>query len=253
MDFQRVSCPPLCPRKKTDSAGSSWPCRDDGPGPNCDHRTAERADHSGFPTGGGTCGPWEGNRSRYRFLGALACQGLGNGHLPGKAQGFRGQDTVERHGRFSAATVRKVLEWEQENPAAKGREMIDDFRLRGSRPCRHIHAPLKKGGWLIQAAHAFDNPNAPLSEGGALAVVVKCLRGKPDWTRVGTDCPHPLRQAWRGGAPRVPASPGAPHERGAGGESDPLFFAAGAAPGGGRWCTPKFTTSPPLWGSLSPH
>ena len=28
--------------------------------------------------------------------------------------------------------------------------MIDDFRLRGSRTCRRIHAPLKKGGWLIR-------------------------------------------------------------------------------------------------------
>ena len=53
-----------------------------------------------------------------------------------------------------------------------------------------------------QVAHALDNLNAPLSEGGALAVVVKSLPGKPDWTRVGTDCPHPLRQ--RGvAAPRV--------------------------------------------------
>ena len=55
-DFQRVPRPSLCPRKKSDSAGSSWPYRDDWPGPNRDHRTAERGDHSDFPTGGETCG-----------------------------------------------------------------------------------------------------------------------------------------------------------------------------------------------------
>ena len=31
--------------------------RDDSPGPDCDHGTDERADPSGFPTDGGTCGP----------------------------------------------------------------------------------------------------------------------------------------------------------------------------------------------------
>ena len=34
------------------------------------------------------------------FRGVLACQGPGNPNLPGKARGFRGQDTVERHGGF---------------------------------------------------------------------------------------------------------------------------------------------------------
>ena len=31
--------------------------RDDAPGPDGGHGTAERADPSGFPTDGGTCGP----------------------------------------------------------------------------------------------------------------------------------------------------------------------------------------------------
>ena len=31
--------------------------QDGWPGPNWDPRTAERADRSGFPIGGGTCGP----------------------------------------------------------------------------------------------------------------------------------------------------------------------------------------------------
>ncbi len=59
-------------------------------------------------------------------------------------------------------------------------------------------------------------------------------------------------------APRqgVPASHGASWRRtggGGSGGSDPGFFAAGAAPGRGRWCTPKFTTSPPLFGGRSLH
>ena len=62
----------------------------------------------------------------------------------------------------------------------------------------------------------------------------------------------------RRAAPRqgVPASHGASWRRtgrGDGGESDPLFFGAGAPPGRGRWCTPKSTTSPPLLGGRSHH
>ena len=52
--------------------------------------------------------------------------------------------------------------------------------------------------------------------------------------------------------PRLsPASHGASWRRtggGGSGGSDPLFFGAGAPPGRGRWCTPKFTIFPPLWG-----
>ena len=44
-----------------------------------------------------------------------------------------------------------------------------------------------------QVAHAFDNPNAPLSEGGALAVVVQAVPGNPHWKRVGADSSNPLR------------------------------------------------------------
>jgi len=47
------------------------------------------------------------------------------------------RDTVERHGGFSAA-LKKILQREQEKPASNGREMIDDFRLWGSHPCRRI-------------------------------------------------------------------------------------------------------------------
>ena len=78
-----------------------------------------------------------------------------------------------------------------------GAGMIDDFRLRGSRTWRRMGGHLSDGGWLTQVAHqvahAFDHSNAPLSEGGVLAVVVQVVPGNPHWKRVGTDSPSPLR------------------------------------------------------------
>ena len=56
------------------------------------------------------------------------------------------RDTVEGHGGFDV-DMEKVVQREQENPASNGREMIDDFRLRGSRTWRHMGGPLTKGGW----------------------------------------------------------------------------------------------------------
>jgi hypothetical protein len=130
------------------------------------------------------------------FRGVLVCQGVRKSSLPGKARGFRGQDTFERHDGFDVV-MEKIVQWEQENPASNGREMIDDFRLRGSRTWRRMGGPLTKGGWRTEVAHVvarpFNNPNAPLSEGEALAVVVQVVPGNPHWTRVGTDSPSPLR------------------------------------------------------------
>ena len=80
------------------------------------------------------------------FRGVLVCQGPGNRSLPGKARGFRGQDTVERHGGFSAA-VKKVLQWEPENPASNGRDMIDDFRLPGVTDVASYERTITNGGW----------------------------------------------------------------------------------------------------------
>ena len=115
---------------------------------------------------------------------------------PGKAHGRREQDTVERHGGLDVV-MEKIVQREQENAVSNGREMIDDFRLRGSRPCRHMGGHLTKRGWRTQVAHEvarpFNHPNAPLSEGKALAVVVQAVPGNPHWTRVGADCPKPLR------------------------------------------------------------
>ena len=60
----------------------------------------------------------------------------------------------------------------------------------------------------------FGHRNASLSEGAPLAAVVGALPGKPYRKRVSTDSPRRLRQPWRGGARRVPASHGAPRLEG---------------------------------------
>ena len=95
-------------------------------------------------------------------------------------------------------------------------------------------------------AHAFDDHNASLSEGAPLAAVVGALPGKPYWKRVGRIPRVGCDKAKRGCASRVPASSGAPHEMGDGGESDPPFFGAGAPPGRGKWATLKATIYPHL-------
>ncbi len=83
-----------------------------------------------------------------------------------------GQDTVERHAGLSVV-MEKIVQWEQENPASNGRGRIDDFRLWGSRRWSRTNAPPKKPRWRTWVARNFIPPNAFLSEGGALAVVVE--------------------------------------------------------------------------------
>ena len=56
------------------------------------------------------------------------------------------RETVERHGGLDVV-MEKIDQWEQEDPLSDGLEMIDDFRLRGSRTCRRRGGPLTKGGW----------------------------------------------------------------------------------------------------------
>ena len=46
-------------------------------------------------------------------------------------------DTVESHGGLNAS-IKKIAQWERENPVPKGRGSIDSFRLWGSRRCRRI-------------------------------------------------------------------------------------------------------------------
>ena len=56
------------------------------------------------------------------------------------------EDTVERHASLDVV-MEKIDQGEQENPASNGRDMIDDFRLRGSRPWRRMGVTLSEGGW----------------------------------------------------------------------------------------------------------
>ena len=79
---------------------------------------------------------------------------------------------VERHGGFDVV-MEKIVQWEQENPASNGRGMIDDFRLWGSSRWSRTNAPPKKPRWRTWVARDFNPPNAFLSEGGAVAVVVE--------------------------------------------------------------------------------
>ncbi len=57
---------------------------------------------------------------REAFRGVLACQWPGNGSLAGKAQGFRGQDNIERHGGFDVV-MEMIVQWKQETPASPDR------------------------------------------------------------------------------------------------------------------------------------
>ena len=49
--------------------------------------------------------------------------------------------------------MEKIDQWEQEDPLSDGLEMIDDSRLRGSRPCRHMGGHLTNGVWRTEVAH----------------------------------------------------------------------------------------------------
>ena len=82
----------------------------------------------------------------------------------------------------------------------------------------------------------FSTTTTLFSEGGALAVVVRDFSETPHGTRDNTDFPCPMRKSEarrRLACPPLARRDGAPHERGAGGGSDPPFLTARAAPGGG--------------------
>ena len=139
------------------------------------------------------------------FRGVLACQGPGNPSLPGKAQGFRGQDSVEGHGGFDVV-MEKVVQWEQENPASNGREMIDDFRLAGSRTWRRMGEYSTETRLFMWMVHALDNNNASPSEGGALAVVVEEFPEALHQTRHNTDFPRLMQPSEARAVPRLSLS-----------------------------------------------
>ena len=109
---------------------------------------------------------------------------------------------------------------------------------------------------FTQPFHDSDTHNAFLSEGGALAGVVGDFHETPHRTRDNMDFPRPMRQSET--RLRLPCPPlarrnGAPHERGAGGESDPHVLTASAASERVSRFTSQFTVNPLLGGSRSHH
>ncbi len=103
--------------------------------------------------------------------------------------------------------------------------------------------------------HLMSNHNSFLSEGGALAGVVGDFPETPHRTRDNTDFQCLMRQSearLRLAGPPPARRNGAPHERDAGGESDP-FFGAGAPSERVSRFTSQFTVNPLLGGSLSPQ
>ena len=105
--------------------------------------------------------------------------------------------------------------------------MIDDFRLRGSRPWRRMGVRLTNVGPDTRAGHDFIYHNASLSEGEALAVVVENFSETLHWKRDNTEFPRPLRPTEARLRLTCPSPAGrgvVAHGRGAGGGSDPVPF-----------------------------
>ena len=156
--------------------------------------------------------------------------------------------------------MEKIDQGEQENPASNGREMIDDFRLRGSRTWRRMGGPLTKQGGARGGAHRWRTilaitilhyqrakPSPLWSRlwpgihiGHGLARIAQIRWGKAPCA-AGIACPRLTRASWRrtGG--------------GDGGGSDPPLFGAGAPPGRGKWSTLRSTTYPAPRGGRSLH
>jgi len=134
--------------------------------------------------------------------------------------------------------------------------MIDDFRPRGSSSWRHMGVRLTNAGSDTWAGHDFNDHNASLSEGGALAVVVESCSETRHWKRDSTDLPSFLRPTEARlclACPLLARRRAAPHGRGAGGGSDPRLFAADAPREGARPDKPPDTLPTSFRGSLPPQ
>ena len=104
---------------------------------------------------------------------------------------------------------------------------------------------------FTQPFHDFQYHNACLSEGKALAIVVEDFFQTPHQARDNKDFPRLMRKSDARlclACPLLARRGGAPHERGAGGGSDPGIFAAGAARGRVSRFTSQFTVNPPPTG-----
>ena len=93
--------------------------------------------------------------------------------------------------------------------------------------------------------HFVSNHDTFLSEGGALAGVVGDFAEAPHQTRDNTDFPRVMRPSearLRLAGPPPSRRNGAPHERGAGGESDPPSLGADAPSEQVKWSALRSTT-----------
>ena len=129
--------------------------------------------------------------------------------------------------RYVAGSLGSELAWSKSCP-----DFCPQNRLWGSRRCRRIGFPFIEAGWFTQTGHYFGYQNAAISEGEALAAVVRSLSE----TRAETGSREILLPSMRVSSSRAePSRPanGAPHERGEYGGSDPPFLAASAAQRGG--------------------
>ena len=95
-------------------------------------------------------------------------RGLEIAACPAKLADSGGQDTVERHGGFDVV-MEKIVLWKQKNPASNGSTIsVSGGQGGGVGPTRHPKSPGGAQGWRVTSP-----PNAFLSEGGALGVVVE--------------------------------------------------------------------------------
>lgn len=121
----------------------------------------------------------------------------------------------------------------------------------GSHRCRRMGGPFTQGSGSLKWA-AISTPTKRLSEtGGALADVV---RGTPETHHSKRDnmvIPGTSRQSEERQCPACPPLADAAARRRIGVlvEGSTRLFGAGALSGRERWCTAKFTISPPLWDS----
>ena len=109
---------------------------------------------------------------------------------------------------------------------------------------------------FTQPFHDFDTQNVFLSEGGPLAVVVGDFHETTHRTRDNADFPRLMRTTearLRLAYPPSPGGGGAPHERAAGGESDPRILTASAASERVSRFTSQFTVNPLLGGRSHHH
>ena len=134
-------------------------------------------------------------------------------------------DTLERHGGFNAV-VKKILQWEQENPASKGRGMIDNFRLWWSERCRQIGAHSTKGAWCAEVVRGPE----PFSRRRPPPPPVAGFPGKMPESAPVKGCGEPLQPP-----PAEKVRPRGPFPRPAGDAPDGSSWRE-RPPFLGRWC-----------------